>query len=306
MFSSLGVSELVEATVSERSGKIKVSIYELRALIKDFRMQATCGIEAAIDLYGSSIVPSLLSNCATWLDIGKKTEDKLNKIQDLFGRTLLKAPQSTPWLAIIGSLGLLGMRFRIFQEKVLLVLAIKEQEDNCLAKEVLQEQVRMGWPGLAQEVQKICQQTGLPDATADNVRIDKETLKEAIKLRHLKFMKEEMRGVKLEKMKMTDMRERRSYTKMRVEEARMAFRLEVFQFDCRANMPAKYGRDLRCRACEPPPGQQQEDQEEQVEDQENLECCSGYAELWDGLGPTTEESRVKYFMCVKMKRLRQQ
>ena len=74
----------------------------------------------------------------------------------------------------------------------------------------------------------------------------------------------------------------------------------------RANMPAKYGRDLRCRACEPPPGQQQEDQEEQVEDQEHLECCSGYAELWDGLGPTTEESRVKYFMRVKMKRLRQQ
>ena len=157
MFSSLGLSKSVEATVSERSGKIKVSIYELRALIKDFRMQATCGIEAAIDLHGSSIVPSLLANCATWLNIEKKTEDKLNKIQDLFGRTLLKAPQSTPRLAIRGSLGLPGMRFRIFQEKVLLVLAIKEQEDNCLAKEVLQEQVRMGWPGLAQEVQKICQ-----------------------------------------------------------------------------------------------------------------------------------------------------
>ena len=124
----------------------------------------------------------------------------------------------------------------------------------------------MGWPGLAQDEQKICQQTGLPDATADNVRIDKEIVKEAIKLSHLKFMKEEMRGVKLEKMKMTDMRERRSYTKMRVEEARMAFRLEVFQFDCRANMPAKYGRGLRCRACEPPPGQQQEDQE-------HLQCC---------------------------------
>ena len=78
--------------------------------------------------------------------------------------------------------------WRVWEEKLLLAQAIKEQEDNCLAKEVLQEQVRMGWPGLAQEVQKICQQTGLPDATADNVRIDKKTVKEAIKLRHLKFM----------------------------------------------------------------------------------------------------------------------
>ena len=44
-----------------------------------------------------------------------------------------------------------------------------------------------------------------------------------------------------------------------------------------ADMPAKYSRGLRCRACEPPPGQQQEDQEEQVEDQEHLECCLEYA-----------------------------
>ena len=54
-----------------------------------------------------------------------------------------------------------------------------------------------------------------------------------------------MTGVKLEKMRMSDMRQRREYTKMRVEEARMAFRLEIFQFDCRANMPSRYGRDLR-------------------------------------------------------------
>ena len=104
MFSSLGLSESVEATVSENSGKIKGFIYELRA---------TCGIEAAIDLYESRIVPSLLANCATWLDIEKKTEDKLNNIKDLLRRTLLKAPQFTPRLAIRGCLGLLGMRFSI-------------------------------------------------------------------------------------------------------------------------------------------------------------------------------------------------
>ena len=57
-----------------------------------------------------------------------------------------------------------------------------------------------------------------------------------------------MSGKKLEIMKRSDLRERRSYTKLSVEEARMAFRLEVYQFDCRANMPTRYGRDLRCRA----------------------------------------------------------
>ena len=43
-----------------------------------------------------------------------------------------------------------------------------------------------------------------------------------------------------------------------------------------------------------------------IEDQEHLECCPGYAKLWEGLAPATEESRVKYFMQVKLKRLKQQ
>ena len=69
------------------------------------------------------------------------------------------------------------MKFCVWQEKVLLILAIREQEEGCLAKEVLEEQVRMGWPGLGQEVQEICRQTGLEDATAEEVQLDKEALK---------------------------------------------------------------------------------------------------------------------------------
>ena len=140
----------------------------------------------------------------------------------------------------------------------------------------------------------------------------KEAVKEAMKVSNQKSMKEEMTGVKLDNMRRSDMRLRREYTKLRVEEARMAFCLEVLQFDCRANMPSKYGRDLRCRACGPQlqPCQRQEDQDHQdqdhVEDQEHLECCMGYAELWDGLGPVTEQSRIKYLMSVQLKRIKQQ
>ena len=168
----------------------------------------------------------------------------------------------------------------------------------------------MGWPGLAREVKAICKEIGIADITDSQTRIDKDEIKEAIIINHLKCMKEDMSGKKLQIMKQTDMRQRRPYTKMSVEECRMAFRLEVFQFECRANMPTRYGRDLRCRACGPEAGQQQEQQGEQqehhVEDQDHLEVCPGYGELWDGLGPASPESRVRYFMWVKMKRLKQQ
>ena len=311
MLSNEGLAASVESTVREREVKVKGSIYELRAIVEDFRMQVVAGIESAIDLYESCIVPSLLANCSTWTDIKEQTEKRLDATQDLFGRVLLQVPQSSPRLATRASLGLLGMKWRIWEAKILLVLAIWGQEDSCLARQVLKEQVRMGWPGLGREVRDICQKIGLPDATNEEVQLEKEDVKEAIKIDHLQYLKENMKGEKLRVMSQTDMRERRFYTKYSVEEARMAFRLETFQFDCWANMPSRYGRDLRCRGCCPRAGGGEPDpagadQEEHTESQEHLEGCSAYADLWQGLGPYTLLARCRYFMRLKLRRLQQQ
>ena len=79
-----GLAVYVEATIKWREANVKGSIYELRSIIEDFRMQAVGGFEAPIDLYDSSIIPPLLNNCSTWLDIDKKSEDKLEEFQNLF------------------------------------------------------------------------------------------------------------------------------------------------------------------------------------------------------------------------------
>ena len=85
--------------------------------------------------------------------------------------------------------------------KLLLVVALREQEEDCLAREVLEGQVGMGWPVLAQEAQEICQEIGLPDVTNSKNRVEKENVKEAIKMNHLMKLKEQMTGTKLESMK---------------------------------------------------------------------------------------------------------
>ena len=283
ILSSEGLSESVQCTVKDREGKVKGSIYELRAIIEDFRMQAVGGIEAALDLYESCVVPSLLANCPTWLGVKQHTVDRLDSIQDLFGRVLLQVPQSSPRLATRAALGLTGMKWRLLEEKVLLLIAIKQQEDDCLAKQVLQEQARMGWPGLAEEVKYICKEIGLPDASQDMVNISKEDVKQAIKMHNVQAMKISMKGEKLRLLVRSDLRERKEYTQFCVEECRMAFRLETHQFDCRANMPTRYGRDLKCRACCPlavsKAGPEGAEQEQHDETQEHIEVCRGYANL---------------------------
>ena len=93
---SEGLRASVEASIKERAGKVKGSIYELRALTEDFRMQVVGGMRAAIDIYESCIVSSLLSNCGTWTEINKKEIKLLDEHQDTFVRALLQLPLSTP------------------------------------------------------------------------------------------------------------------------------------------------------------------------------------------------------------------
>ena len=105
----------------------------------------------------------------------------------------------------------------------------------------------MSWPGLAKEVSIICKEIHLPDASTKEV--DKEMIKKAIKYNHLKSLKLDLTGEKLKEMSNSDVSNRRKYTAWRLEECRMAYRLETRTFVCRANMPTLYNRDLTCRAC---------------------------------------------------------
>ena len=70
-------------------------------------MQAVGGMQSAIDLYESCIVPSLLTNCGTWTEITKKEESVLDECQDMFCRAVLKVPctrSQVPGLALEQSL----------------------------------------------------------------------------------------------------------------------------------------------------------------------------------------------------------
>ena len=59
ILSSQGLRASTEASIKDRGAKVKGSIYELRSLVEDFRMQVVGGTTAAMDLYESCVVLSL-------------------------------------------------------------------------------------------------------------------------------------------------------------------------------------------------------------------------------------------------------
>ena len=126
--------------------------------------------------------------------------NRLDHLQDTFGRVLLSLPLSAPRASLRASLGLQdqAMKLRVWEAKILLVQAIRRQEEGGLARQVLEEQLQMGWPGLAQEVSQICQDIHLSDGARED--ICDEDIKKAIKYDHIKVLKLQLRGRKLQQM----------------------------------------------------------------------------------------------------------
>ena len=63
----------------------------------------------------------------------------------------------------------LDMGLRVYKEKILLVLFIRNLQDNTLAKLIYKEQRLRKWPGLVTETTQICMDLGIEDCNSTNI-----------------------------------------------------------------------------------------------------------------------------------------
>ena len=107
-------------------------------------MQVGGRVRGAIEIFTACIVPSLLANCGTWVEVSDKTIRKLDGILNMFVKVLLRLPSSKPLPSYRVEMGMLGMKWRLWEEMLRLVTAIQQQEGEVLARDVLDVQVEMG------------------------------------------------------------------------------------------------------------------------------------------------------------------
>ena len=106
----------VETTIKDREGKEKGAIFEVKAIIDDFQMQAIGGMMAAWELWEKAMVPSLLSGAGTWQGATESEYEMCGKIQDM--RVMLEMPQSCPWIALRAETQMIGMKHRVWMQKL--------------------------------------------------------------------------------------------------------------------------------------------------------------------------------------------
>ena len=287
-----GLSASVEATIKDRMGRITAATHEIKAVLDDYRMQAIGGMMGAWDLWNLAVIPSLLNNCSTWLGITSKVEDMLEIAQEKYIRLMLEIPVSTPKISLRAETGILSMKHRIWYEKVNLILAIRRMEGG-LAKQIYEEQLLYGWPGLAQEVEEICTRIGIPNVNFNLVT--KTELNKALR-NHDKteIIEKFSKYKKLDKIQNDDPTIAKDYMgEKSIADARLIFRLRTEMVDVKDNMRNRYrGTSTNCEACDM----------RVPESQVHVMTCMGYEEQRDGKDLGKDTDLVAYFREVLLLR----
>ena len=296
-----GLDQSAEAIVQERMGRVKGATMEIKSIIEEFQMQAIGGMMAAVELWERSIIPSLLSGSGTWFGAkgARAAVDLCDKAQHFYWRVMLAVPESCPKIALRSETGMIGMKWRIWEAKLSLLIRIKRHETDVLCRQVYEQGRANGWPGLGMEVSQICQEIGIEDI--NDFYISKLEIRDALHNHHYKDVKEELgKSVKLEGIRHEDFSSVQKYfSDKSIESTRLAFRIRCLMVkDIPGNFKEKYkkkgGDALICSYCE----------EKEIMTQSHCLTCSAWEELRRGLDLSNIEDLTTFFRYLLKERER--
>ena len=133
------------ATLAAREDKILAAGREIGQIIGDWRAHLVGGMETALFLWESCCVPSLLNGAGTWTQISVSTEKRLNAIQNIFLRLAFQTGPGSPLASMAWDSGILDMSLRVWIEKMMLIIHIRNMDIDTLARRVYEEQKGQAW-----------------------------------------------------------------------------------------------------------------------------------------------------------------
>ena len=260
-----GCAMSISTTIEDRIRKLKSKCTEIIQLAESPAMSITGNSLPAFKLYESTIVPSLLHNCESWVSLNERHIKDLQNFQNDFIKNVLRLPDSTPKAILQYDVGLMPMKWRIAQKKLLFVNKILRRDPNNICKQVLISESLNNIKGLGHECKLLCTELGLPNIFLYNFK--KFEITNAIDYRIKSESLTDLLACKKVADRVSDNPVDNNYLKfLPLFSARVWFR-----YRARAIKGVKYNtkssnlNNLNCRFC----------RSGAEETQEHLEICSG-------------------------------
>ena len=191
----LNLAESITMTINKRIGLAKKSIFEIKSIVEDCRSKVTGGIKTGILLWESCVLPFLLNNCSTWVEMKKSDMNRLCKLQNLFLNTLLNV-QKCPVPLMYFDLAMTTIPLKILKEKLILFHHISCLPKKAIAYQVLQIQQRLHFPTMFKEVEAFLIENEICDVTKFTEKKWKELTKRKIQIQNRDFLIEEAKRYK--------------------------------------------------------------------------------------------------------------
>ena len=191
----INTSESITLTINKRIGLAKKAIFEIKNIVEDCRSKVIGGIKSGILIWESCVIPFLLNNCSTWINMKKCDTDRLNKLQNLFLNTLLNV-KHCPIPIMYLDLSILTIPMRILQEKLILYHHISSLPDSAIAKKILQIQENLHLPSLYREIDKFLIENEICDVRKFSKREWKAFVRRKILTANQEFLLESSKNYK--------------------------------------------------------------------------------------------------------------
>ena len=181
----LGCARSIQETIKDRIRKLKTTCDEIIKTSESPWMGSLRNSETPFKLFEARVIPSLLNNSESWIDIQNGHIKDLQDFQDEFIRRVLHLPAQTTKAIINWDIGMMPMKWRIAGKKLQYMRKIQLKEDDNITKRALQQEVETGTNGLAHECMVLANELGLQNVMHGN------TSKQLIKRTIAKKIKEE-------------------------------------------------------------------------------------------------------------------
>ena len=125
-----GLSRSVKETVNKRYGRTFAAIVEVKSILEDYRIDSLGGLKTGLDIFELAVMPSLLHNADTWVEIDIETQNKLEKLQNTMFRYLFGALESTPKAILRYDFGHFSMKEKVHIKKLNLLNHLKRVQKS--------------------------------------------------------------------------------------------------------------------------------------------------------------------------------
>ena len=295
MLHEAGLAMSAHETVNKRCGKMFSSIIEISSILDDFRIDSLGGLKAGLDIFELALIPALLNNADTWVDLKEDTIQKLDNLQNTMFRYLFAVPKSTPQPIMRFDLGHLSMREKIHVRKLNFLHHLKNLPSDSLGNEFYNLQLKYGFPGLIKEGQNLIRYYGLENILDPKTNFSKKIwskkVKDAVFSKSEDSVKKEFLSYsKLKDLDASENLKLKEYANnMNLRNARTMFRIRSRMVNVKMNRKSdkKFASELwKCNYCL------------SIDSQSHIVWCPAFASLREGKNLNDDLDLVNYFQAV--------